>query len=53
MKHIEYLKCIPDLNVEIDFGVNGAIVTSVTKWELMLFRKWIIFIANIITFKYE
>ena len=30
---IEYLKCRAHHNVEIDFGVNGAIVTIVTKYE--------------------
>ena len=28
---IEYLKHIADLNSEVDFGVNGAIGTIVTK----------------------
>ena len=28
---IEYLMCRADLNFEIDFGVNGAIGTIVTK----------------------
>ena len=40
MKHeitIEYLKCRVDLNFEVDLGVNGAISTIVTKWDLMLF----------------
>ena len=31
---IEYLKCRADLNYEVDFGVNGAIGTIVTKWDL-------------------
>ena len=35
---IEYLKCRADLNVEVDFGVNGAIGTIVTKWTLILFE---------------
>ena len=34
---IEYLKYIADLNFEHDFGVNGAIGTIVTKWDLILF----------------
>ena len=40
MKHgipIEYLKCKADLNFEVEFGVNGAIGTIVTKWDLILF----------------
>ena len=35
--YIEYLKCRADLNFEVDFGVNGAIGTIVTKWDLILF----------------
>ena len=35
---IDYLKCRADLNLQVDFGVNGAIGTSVTKWDLILFR---------------
>ena len=31
---IEYLMCREDLNFEVDFGVNGAIGTIVTKWDL-------------------
>ena len=34
---IEYLNCTPDLNFEVDFGVNGTIGVIVTKWELILF----------------
>ena len=34
---IEYLKCRADLNFEVDFGVNGAIGTIVTKWDYILF----------------
>ena len=30
----EYLTCRADLNFEVDFGVNGAIGTIVTKWDL-------------------
>ena len=40
MKHgmtIEYLKCRADFNLEVDFGINGAIETIVTKWYLILF----------------
>ena len=40
MKHemtIEYLKYSADLNIEVDFGVNGAIDAIVTKWDLILF----------------
>ena len=33
---IEYLKYRADLNFEVDFGVNGAIGTIVTKWDLIL-----------------
>ena len=32
---IEYLKCRADLDFEVDFGVNGAIGTIVTKWDLI------------------
>ena len=32
---IEYLECRADLNVEVDFGVNGVIGTIVTKWDLI------------------
>ena len=38
MKHemtIEYLKCRADLDFEVDFEVNGAIGTIVTKWDLI------------------
>ena len=35
---IEYVKCRADLNFEVDFRVNGAIGTIVTKWHLILFR---------------
>ena len=34
----EHLKCREDLNFEVDFRVNGAIGTIVTKWDLILFR---------------
>ena len=44
---IEYLKCRADLNFEVDFRVNGAIGTIMTKWDLILFAKWIVFIHNI------
>ena len=30
---IEYLMCRADLNFEVDFEVNGAIGTIVTKWD--------------------
>ena len=43
---IEYLKCRKDLNFEVDFGVNGAIDAIVTKWDLILFGKWIVFNHN-------
>ena len=35
MVTIEFLKCRADLNFEVDFGVNGAIGTIVTKWDLI------------------
>ena len=34
---IEYLKCRAYLNFEVDFEVNGAICTIVTKWDLIVF----------------
>ena len=34
---IEYLMCRADLNIEVDFGENGAIGTIVTKWDLIVF----------------
>ena len=34
---IEYLKCRADLNIEVDFGVNGTIGTIVTKWDFIVF----------------
>ena len=34
---MEYLICRADLNFEVDFGVNGAIGTIVTKWDLIVF----------------
>ena len=36
---IEYLTCRADLNFEVDFGENGAIVTIVTKWDRIVFEK--------------
>ena len=33
---IEYLKCKGDLNSEVDFGVNGAIVRNVANWNHIL-----------------
>ena len=47
---IEYLKCKADLNFEVDFGVNGAIGTTVTKWDLILFGQWIVSTYNIYIF---
>ena len=32
---IEYLKCRADLDFEVNFGLNGAIGTIVTKWDLI------------------
>ena len=34
---IEYLTYRGDLNLEVDFGVNGAIGTIVTKWDIIVF----------------
>ena len=34
---IEYLMSRADLNFEVDFGVNDAIGTIVTKWYLNVF----------------
>ena len=34
---IEYLKCKANLNLKVEFEVNGAIVTIVTKWDLIVF----------------
>ena len=51
MKHemfIEYLKCRAHLNFEVYFGLNGAIGAIVAKWDLILFRQWIILVYNII-----
>ena len=42
----EYLMCRADLNFEVDFGVNGAIGTIVTKWDLIVFGECIVFIHN-------
>ena len=33
----EYLMCRADRNFEVDFGVNRAIGTTVTKWDLIVF----------------
>ena len=44
---IEYLKCRADHNFEVDCRVNGVIVTNATKWDLILFGYWIVFIHNI------
>ena len=44
---IEYRKCRADINFEVDFRVNGAIGMIVTKWDLILFGKSIVFIHNI------
>ena len=35
---IEYLMCRADPNFEVDFGVNGAIGTIVSKWNLIEFE---------------
>ena len=34
---IKYRKCRADLNFEVEFGVNGANGTIMTKWDLVLF----------------
>ena len=34
---IECLMCRADLNFEVDFRANGAIGTTVTKWNLIVF----------------
>ena len=47
---IEYLMCRADLNFEVDFGINGAIGTIVTKWDLIVFGYCIVFIHNICIF---
>ena len=54
MKHeinIEYLKCRTDLNFEVDFRLSGVIGTVVTKWDLILLRKWIVFIHDAFVLK--
>ena len=33
----EYLMCRADFNFEVDFVVNGATGTIVTKWDLIVF----------------
>ena len=38
--------CRADLNFEVHFGVNGAIGKIVTKWDLIVFGKCIVFIHN-------
>ena len=43
---IEYLMCIADLNFEVDFGINCAIGTIVTKWDLIVFGYGTVFIHN-------
>ena len=48
---IEYLMCRADLNFEVDFGINGAIDTIVTKWDLIVFDN-ASFSSIIIFFKY-
>ena len=35
---IEYQKCKANLNFNVDFVANGAIVKFVTKWDSILFR---------------
>ena len=54
MKHemtIEYLRCRADLNFEVAFGVNSEIGRIVTKWNLILFGKWVVFNNNTNIFK--
>ena len=55
MKHgiaIIYLECRADLN-EADFGEMGTMGIIVTKWDLVSFGKWIVFIHIIKFFKYD
>ena len=47
---IKYLKYRADLNSEVDSIVNSATGTIVTKWDLSLLGKWIVFIHKIIFF---
>ena len=47
---IEYQKCRADLSFVVDFGINGAIGTIVTKWDLIVFGYCIVFIHNICIF---
>ena len=42
---LEYLKCRADLNFEVDFGVNGAISTIATKWDLNVSGKCIVYLS--------
>ena len=49
---VEYLMCRADLNFEVDFGVNGAIGTIVTKWDLIVYSDNASFSSIIIFFKY-
>ena len=47
---IDYLMCKADLNFDVNFRVNGAIGTIVTKWDVILFGLWVVFIHNIYIF---
>ena len=47
---IENLKCRADLNFQVDFGVNGAIGTIVTKWDLVLSGYSIVYINEFFFF---
>ena len=47
---IEYQKWRADLNFKVDCRVSGAISTIATKWDYILFEKWIVFIHNIYFF---
>ena len=41
-----------DLNFDADFEVSGAIGTILTKWDFILLGQCIVFIHNIVCFKY-
>ena len=45
---IEYLGAEQISTFEVNLRVNGNISTIMSKWDHILFRKWIAFIHNII-----
>ena len=47
---IEYLMSRTDLNFKVHFRVNSAIGAIVTKWDMILTGKWILFINNAVIF---